>query len=238
MKTITKKEIVYFIIIGILLVSLVTVSALWAVSARKKEEPSYFDRKCAAFELENAHLSKGQIVFIGDSITDFYPLDDFYADLPLSVYNRGIARDKTGGVLSRLETSVLALEPSKISLLIGINDINGGVPEEKILSNYGEILDRIAARLPNAEVFCISVLPMNSDVASFKIDLETGTARVKSLNEKLRPLVEGRGYTFVNLFPLLADANDHLIEAYSADGLHPSAAGYAVWTSALKPQLQ
>jgi len=238
MKKPTKKDLIYMIIAIVLVAAVATFAALWAVAAHKIEDgKSYHNRKCAAFEVENSHLSKGQIVFIGDSITDLYPLDDYYADLPLRTYNRGICGDKTSSVLSRLDASLFALEPTKISLLIGINDINTNVSDKELLSNYKKILDSIQSRLPNAEVYCISILPMNSVSAQYKINYQRSTERIPSLNAEIRSLAEGHGYSFVNLYPLFADENNYLIESYSVDGLHLSPEGYTVWTNALKPLL-
>ena len=215
-----------------------TFAALWALAAKKvKDGDSYYRQKCAAFALENKHLSKGQIVFIGDSITDYYPLDAAYADLPLAAYNRGIGGDMTSGVLARLEVSLFELEPSKISLLIGINDVNRGVSDETLLANYKEILDRIQTRLPATKVFCISILPMNAKAAEMKLDYESATERIPALNGAIQTLAEAHGYKFINLYPLFKDEKNHLIEAYSVDGLHLSAEGYAIFTNTLKPEL-
>ena len=62
-------------------------------------------------------------MFVGDSITDLYVLDDHYADLPQAVYNRGIGGDTTAGVLARLQVSVLDLQPDVVVLMIGTNDL-------------------------------------------------------------------------------------------------------------------
>jgi lysophospholipase L1-like esterase len=43
--------------------------------------------------------------------------------------------------------------------------------------------------------------------------------------------------TYIDLFPLLADDNNMLIEEYSDDGLHLNAAGFEVWTNLIKPYL-
>ena len=235
MKKPTKKDIVYLAIIVVLVAAIVTVSVLWATTPT--EEPSYYDKKCAAFEQENRNYSRGQIIFIGDSITDGYPLNDYYNDLPLATYNRGIGGDRSDGVLRRLKTSLYDLVPSKIVLMIGINDINSGRTNDEIIADYTAILDGIKSNLPSAKVICESVLPMNSKVENWGIDLAKATAQIKDLNVKLKALVEEKGYTFVDLFPLFADENDHLISAYTEDGLHPIAAGYQVWTSVLKPYL-
>lgn len=233
----TKKDWIHCAITVVLLAAVVVFFALWAVERESKEDLSFFEKKCSAYALENGHLSKGQIVFIGDSITDYYKLDDYYADLPLATYNRGISGDMSGKLLSRLEVSLFALEPTKISLLIGINDVTHGVSDQALLKNYEAILDQIKQRLPEAEVFCMSILPVNAACVAYKIDYEDATQRIPALNAQIQSFAEARGYEFVNLYPLFADESHYLIESYSTDGLHLSPEGYAVWTNALKPKL-
>ena len=237
MKKPTKKDLLFGGIVVVLVAAVAVFSALWAAERQPEKAPTYFEKKCNAFALENSNLSKGQIVFIGDSITDRYRLDDHYSELSLATYNRGIAGDKTGGVLSRLEVSLFALEPTKVSLLIGINDVTHGVSDQTLLANYEEILDQIQARLPEAEVCCISILPVNADCADYKIDYEDVTERIPALNATIQALAEAHGYRFVNLYPLFADEEGYLIAEYSTDGLHLSAAGYEIWTNVLKPKL-
>ena len=237
MKKPTKKDIIYLVIIALLVAALVTVSVLWGIAANKKDEPSYYDKKCASFELQNANLSKGQIVFIGDSITDGYPLDNYFTDLPLATYNRGIGGDVTSGVIRRLKTSLYDLAPTKIALMIGINDINSGRTNDEIIANYTIILDGIKANLPSTAVFCESVLPMHSKVEKWGIDLEARTQQIKDLNARIKALAAEKGYVYVDLFPLFADENDRLISEYTEDGLHPIAAGYQVWSAIIKPYL-
>ena len=237
----TKKDVIYWIIIGVLVIVIITVSVLWGVTAKKKkeaEEPSYYETKCASFAVQNTNLSQGQIVFIGDSITDFYPLDKYYSDLPLATYNRGIAGDVTSGVYRRLKTSLFDIAPSKIVLLIGINDINIGQTTEGIVANYSSILQEIKENLPSAQVFCLSVLPMNKIASALKIDVAAGTERVKALNDQILTLAGKNDYTYVDLFSHFADEDDRLLAEYTSDGLHLSPAGYTVWTNVLKPYLE
>ena len=240
MKKLSLKDAIYLIVIALLVAAVATMSALYGVLCTRTAgyvEPSYYDKKVAAFALENETCGKGQIAFIGDSITDYYPLDDYYGDLPLKTYDRGIAGDRTDGVLMRLKVSLYDIAPTKIVMMIGINDINSGRPIDEIVANYTAILVSIKANLPDAEVTCLSVLPMDSRVEPWGVNLANSTARIKELNQRIKPLAEGKGYRFVDLFPLFADENDHLIPAYADDGLHPNADGYAVWTAALKPYL-
>ena len=237
----TKKDVIYWIIIGVLVIAIVTVSVLWGVSAKKgngSEAPSYYETKCASFAVQNTNLSKGQIVFIGDSITDLYPLDQYYSDLPLATYNRGIGGDVTAGVLARLKLCLYDVAPSKIVLLIGINDINSGVPSDTIVQNYATILQSIKENLPTTQVFCLSVLPMNKTVEAYGVDLAAATARIKALNDSILTLAGRQGYTYVELFSHLADENEELFASCSNDGLHLNANGFAIWTNVLKPYLE
>ena len=238
MKSFGIKDIVYLVVIVFLVAALTTVSVLYGVSrAKGKEEATYYDQKCAAFALENKNYAKGQIVFIGDSITDGYPLDAYYHDLSLAVYNRGIGGDTTTGVLKRLQTSLFDLEPAKIIMMIGINDINLKRTNDEIMQNYTAILDEIKKKAPTAQVILESVLPMNAIVEAYGINLAVATEQIKDLNTRIKATATARALLFVDLFPHFADENDHLIASYSEDGLHPNAAGYAVWNSVLHPLL-
>ena len=243
MKKPTLKDIIYVAIIVLLVVALTVVSVLFGVSTKKnREEPSsYYDQKCAAFALHNQNASQGQIVFIGDSITDGFQLDNYFTDLPLATYNRGIGGDTTSGVLDRLKISLYDLKPSKIVLLIGINDIIGKRSEtDEVLKNYREILSEIRKNLPSTEVTCLSVLPIHTTKLEERggVDLDKFPQKIKDVNARLQPLVQEYGYRYLDLYSSLNDGSDRLIAAYTEDGLHLNADGYKVWASVIKPYLQ
>ena len=195
----------------------------------------YYDAKCQSFAVQNANLAKGQIVFIGDSITDLYVLDEGYSDLTLAAYNRGIGGDTTSGVLRRLQVSVFDIEPAYVVLMIGTNDIIGGVPEDEILANYAEILDQIRAALPNTKIFCMSIIPMNQQMGDF--DVVALTETICRVNERIYRLAWEKGAVYLDLFELLADEEKLLRAEYTDDGLHLNQEGLLVWTKLLKPYL-
>ena len=129
---ISKKQILYIVLLSVFVLSTAVLSALLVIKPTNTSDLSYYEKKCNVYEIENANFSHGQIVFIGDSITDGCALNDYYKNLPLAVYNRGIGGDTTSGVLERLKLSLFDIKPSKIVMLIGINDINGSISNEKI----------------------------------------------------------------------------------------------------------
>ena len=232
-----KKDFIYCCVIVLLAVAALVLGVALA-SKKSAEEKSYYDKKCEVFAAENANFSRGQIVFIGDSITDGCALDTYYGALDLATYNRGIGGDTTAGVLKRLDSSLVALEPSKVVLLIGINDINGGVKKGEIIDNYDKILKKISESLPNSEVLCVSILPLNDDLESYTgISVAKSTETILAVNPEIEKLAEKYGYGFVDMFSVLADDENRLPKNLSPDGIHLSDAGYRKYSTVIKPML-
>lgn len=237
-----KNNLFHFIYIAIIVI-LATVIIVLTVDVKNdsqlNEHQQYYQIKCNSYNVQNTNLSKGQIVFIGDSITNLYPLDDYYADLDLATYNRGIGGDTTAGVLNRLKVSLFDIKPSKIVLMIGTNDINGNVDNSKIIANYKEILTKIKTELPDTEIFCVSIIPQNLTLETYSnIKVEETTKTILEINTQIKEIIEKESnVTYIDLFSLLADDNNMLIEKYSDDGIHLNAAGFEVWTKLIKPYL-
>ena len=195
---------------------------------------NYWQQKCDSFAVQNSNLSKNQIVFVGDSITDLYPLDDYYTDLNLACYNRGIGGDTTGGVLKRMDVSIFDLQPAKIVIMIGINDTD----VSQVSNNHTKILEQIKNRLPSSEVFVMSVLPISEKVLDYvSIDLTLRNNQVMNYNASLKALADRLDYTYVDLFSLVVDENNCLKLELTDDGVHLNSAGYTIWTNLLKPML-
>lgn len=240
MKKIGKKGRI-FIIAAALLIAVAIISVclfqfgtMRAVSDAKK----YYNNKVSAFSVENFNSSTGQIVFVGDSITDLYKLDSYYADLDLASYNRGIGGETTQGVIERLNVSIFDIMPSKIVLMIGTNDVNGNVQNEKILSNYRIIFDEIKKNQPTVDVFVMSIIPQNKDIEKAAgIDVTKNNKTIKYLNSEIKNLCGEYGYSFLEIYDLLLDEEGYLDKEYSDDGLHLNAAGFEIWTGVLKPYL-
>ena len=233
-------EVIYIYTTLLLVGGLIAALASLNIKNEQKQSQDYFkeyyDKKVAAFAVENANYAKGQNVFIGDSITDLYHLDEYYSDLDKATYNRGIGGDTTIGVLNRLDVSLYQIVPSNIVLMIGINDINSGYLEDDIIARYTSILDNIKSNLPSSKLFVMSILPMHDAMQGY-IDLNKNTEIIISINSKIKLLAEERSYQYMDLFSLVKDEDNHLIKAYSDDGIHLNDAGFRVWTDLVKPVL-
>lgn len=167
------------------------------------------------------------LVCLGDSITQKFEWQDVFPGW--KVANRGIGSDTTEGILARLD-SVSALDPTIISLMVGINDLGSSTPEETAVS-YAALLDALAVKLPNAVVVVSGLLPV---AEAHPINNQN----VQALNTALKELCRERSLTFLDLYEAFAGKEGNLRPEYALDNVHLSAEGYRMWLSYLIPALE
>ena len=183
-------------------------------------------------QFRNFSNAATDIVFLGNSITDY---TDWNELLQLKeARNRGISGDITFGVLERLD-EVTEGKPSKIFILIGINDISRNIPDSVILANYKKIIYRIKKESPKTKIYFNTLLPVNNsftDRAHFNKD-----EHILFVNEELRKLGVAEKITVIDIHPHFLDAGNRLDKKYTYDGLHLNMEGYQKWASLLKPYI-
>lgn len=173
--------------------------------------------------------SKKDIVFLGNSITagtDWAKL----LDLP-QAKNRGISGDITFGVLDRLQ-DVIDGKPSKVFILIGINDISRNIPDSVILRNYKQMIARIRKGSKKTQIYFNTLLPVNSAFEKFKNHYGKDD-HILYLNDEIRKF-SAKNITLVDIYPVFTDKDKHLRAELTKDGLHLIPAGYEVWSAFLK----
>ena len=119
-------------------------------AARQQAEQN---RRLECYRRLNRVAKKGQIVFAGSSLMEQFPIDELQhsLDLPWCIYNRGIGGYVSSQMLQGLEAMVLELEPAKLFINIGTNDIGLDI-QDQLWPNYKEILRRVKDRLPGCRV--------------------------------------------------------------------------------------
>jgi lysophospholipase L1-like esterase len=177
-----------------------------------------------------------RVVFFGDSITDNWSkpgYGGFFAGKPY--INRGIGGQTTSQMLLRFRRDAIALQPDAVVILAGTNDIAGNagpVALEVVQQNLASMAD--LAKAHGIGVVLASLLPVSDD----KTDRATGAPLVRTTNrptETLRALnawmdafARRNGHVYLDYFSATADSSGRLRPELNDDGLHPSAAGYAV----------
>ena len=190
--------------------TLILVIILLVILLYLKEKNEYYIEKCDSFEVQNFNLSDGQIVFVGDSITDLYLLDNYYSDLNLACYNRGISGDSTLGVLNRLDVSIFDINPSIIVLMIGTNDINGGRSVDSTISNYKKIVDEIYEELPNVKLYCMSIIPQNKELEEYtNLKVDVNNKKIIEANKQIHKICQENNAIYLDLYSKLLDENNY-----------------------------
>ena len=134
-----------------------------------------------------------------------------------------------GGVTERL-VPLLQSSASRIVLMIGINNIQGGLDPETIHSD----VETLGAELCRSgkQVTLLAVLPINPDLYSREIERRSHGVTIPSVQavSELNIWIEaaaGRyeNVTFLDLSDQFTEANGHLSPDWTIDGLHLSGRG-------------
>ncbi|MBT1702409.1 GDSL-type esterase/lipase family protein [Chryseosolibacter indicus] len=190
--------------------------------------PEHYAQRIAQFKKEP--VITGQIVFLGNSITEGANWSELLENK--SVINRGIGGDITYGVLKRLD-DIIIRKPSKLFILIGINDIAKDIPDEVIVDNIRKIIERIRSQTPSTKIYLQSILPVNPLHARFPQHYDK-EHHIKHTNQLLQQLAQHSNIDFLNLFPLFLNNQQRMDQKFTYDGLHLNNNGYKVWATFLK----
>ncbi len=177
--------------------------------------------------------SRNDIIFLGNSITARAHWNELL-QLP-NARNRGISGDTTFGILERLD-EVTEGQPSKVFLLIGINDISRNFPDDLILQNYKEIITRIQQESPRTKIYIETILPVNKSFNVYKRHYNKDE-HILHINDELRKLAPEMGVTLIDIYPKFLDAQNRLDASYTDEGLHLNEKGYLKWAKILRPYL-
>lgn len=181
--------------------------------------------------LANAPTTHDRVVFIGDSITDYWKLNDYFPGKAYVVINRGIDGQSTPQMLVRFRQDVIDLHPKVLVVLAGTNDIagvTGRTRNEDIEANYASMAE--LARLHHIRVVFASLLPANNNSSE---DAKESYAlrppeRILALNRWLKDYCAKTGSVYLDYYSALVDDKGMLKRSLSDDGLHPNDAGYKI----------
>ena len=234
-------------------------------STRPAARVEYWQQRQATIDAQVADavgLRAVKLVFVGDSITDFWLLGDdpwipgrmhgrtiwnesFGGAVPENrALNIGISGDRTEHLLFRIlpksqgglgQLDADALAPEFFVLMVGINNSYAAEPPvaDSVYEGVVAVMRALHARKPGARLLLQSILPTSEP--------SRDAAVVKPVNERLAALAaapEFRSYTtWLDLYPSFIDPQGRQNPGLFVDGLHPSEAGYRIWRDRLLPAL-
>ena len=215
-----------------LLIILLAIAPAAALAQRTYDtlpnQPDYYRQRLEKFKKEQA--PNGKVMFLGNSITEGGNWRKLLKDS--TVINRGISGDVTFGVIRRLD-EIIKHKPSKLFIMIGINDLSRNIPNDVIIENIFMIVGKVRTASPKTTVFVQSLLPVNPSVKTFPARFAK-QADIEEINKQLGKYSEALKFTFVDLHHAFLDKNNLLDAKFTLDGLHLNAAGYVHWVEFLK----
>ena len=187
--------------------------------------------------LNQVSVLEPDILFIGDSIVEYYPLQELFGTSK-TIVNRGIRGYQTGLLLENLDAHLYGGAVDKIVLLIGTNDIGKDVPSNEALNNLEDIIQSIARDYPLTEIKLLSILPVNEGEEYKQTVYIRTNETIQNWNQAYQELASAyMQVEFVPVFDNLTDQAGQLKKDYTTDGLHLSIAGYQILSKALKSYL-
>ena len=182
----------------------------------------------ANLKLPRPDPARPRVVFLGDSITDGWRLNEYFPDRDF--VNRGISGQITGEMLGRMKADVLDLHPEAVLILAGTNDLARDIPLTVIENNYLMMAD--LATFNRIKPIFASVLPVTDAHKAENPAYEQSAKRppiyISALNEWLMRLCAQRGYTYVDYYSAVEDTAGRFKDDLTDDGLHPNSKGYRI----------
>ena len=202
----------------------------WLLKEQEKIQTKYR-------HLNQVSVVEPDILFIGDSIVEYFPLQELFGTSK-TIVNRGIRGYQTGLLLENLDAHLYGGAVDKIVLLIGTNDIGKDVPVNEALNNLEAIIQSIARDYPLTEIKLLSILPVNEGEEYKQTVYIRTNEKIQKWNQAYQELTSAyMQVEFVPVFDSLTDKAGQLKKDYTTDGLHLSVPGYQVLTKALKDYL-
>lgn len=167
---------------------------------------------------------ENRVVFMGDSITQGWKIDESFPGKPY--INRGISGQTSPQMLVRFRQDVVDLKPKVVIILAGTNDVAGNtgpMTPEETESNLASMAD-LATENGIRVVLC-SILP------AFDFPWRPGlepAPKIALLNAWIKGYAAAKGYVYVDYYSAMKDERGGLPPTLSRDGVHPLPPGYAI----------
>jgi lysophospholipase L1-like esterase len=230
-----------------------------AIAARSLAEQLLDWNQIGRYRSDNQALKQQpsdpkRVLFMGDSITDFWRLDEYFPGKPY--VNRGISGQTTPQMLVRMYPDVIDLRPAAMAVLAGINDISQNTgPETAEMVEQNIMAMTELAQHHGIKVILCSILPVSDypflnqqagrglapsntqgpgrggrgrQLVRMKVTDTHPPGDILKLNTWMKDYASGVNALYADYFSALVDEKGRLKENCSGDGIHPNAEGYKI----------
>jgi len=208
----------------------------------------------ADLELEQQPADPHRVVFMGDSITDIWKLDEAFPGKPY--INRGISGQTTPQMLVRMYPDVIDLKPAAMVVLAGTNDIAQNTGPETItmieenLMAMTELAQRhgikviLCALTPISDYTVMTPgrgapsLPAGATPPHRIQTIGRPPADILRLNSWIKTYAASVGATYCDYYSAVVDGSGFFKEGFSNDGLHPNLQGFQLMAPVVEAAIE
>lgn len=132
------------------------------------------------------------------------------------------------GEQRQLWDSVGIIQPAKLFMFFGINDMAYGI--ESSVEKYEELIGRIKENAPDTDIVILSATYTLEGAGGSKLN----NTNLAAFNETMKQKAADNGWGFVDLANPLSDGKGNLKPEYCSDGeLHENHKAYDIWVQVL-----
>jgi lysophospholipase L1-like esterase len=181
------------------------------------------------------------VVFVGDSITEGWG-EAWAGQQAIFTKNNwldvGVSGTTSTEIASGFDSYVVDLEPKAVHILAGTNDVYPGWQLSVTANNIETMVAK--AKRHHIGVVIGTIPPWGPGALPEKADPSPQRfQRIDQLNQWITQFAAAQGIQLVDYHTMLEASNgENYIPAYTVDGVHPSAAGFAVMTPPAEQALQ
>ena len=195
------------------------------------------------YRQENENLrppaeGENRVVFMGDSITDFWGRAPGTSFFPVKPYiNRGISGQTTPQMLVRFMPDVVALKPKVVVILAGTNDIAGNTGPMTLRDTENNFMAMTDIARQNGIVRVV----LSSLTPAFQYPWRPAiqpVEKISALNAWLKDYATKNGLVYLDYYSKMVDAKGGMKAGLSHDGVHPNRAGYAIMAPTAEKAIQ
>jgi lysophospholipase L1-like esterase len=218
-----------------IIISILLACGTHCALAQEFPDPERFEAAIVQFEAQDKvnPPPAGAIVLTGSSSIARWNDQAEAALAPLTVIPRGFGGSVMHDVLHYLDRVALTYKPRAILIYEGDNDTGGQtpIPNEAILDDLLQIIERIHTTLPEARIYVLSVKPSILRRNRWSVAQEVNAGYKKIAAED--PLVN---YVDVAT-PFLNNDGSVMTDIFVGDNLHLNDLGNAIWGATIKAAL-
>lgn len=186
--------------------------------------------------LEINEIVNKNYVFLGDSITFIYNLNDVFKNE--NIVNSGVSGNRVENILDNLYDRVYRYNPSDVIILVGVNNfLYENSSSDYVTKSIKKIVSEIHKKLPNCNIYIQSIYPVDKKVNEEHMKDEFPNKKILDTNKKLKKYCKENNITYVNVHDSLVNKDGYLDNKYTNDGLHPNEKGYEIITKIIKKEV-